>query len=145
MSKKTKKSNAPSELFVPTVEELPGTDPSILPFQQWSDQELNAEHWDVPKRSQVKSTPNTLHVIFFLTSLIQQSIPGKPEHYFFEDDQLIIIPIRVYRWKRPFQVFPGVIFNISIRTSYVFFYFLLSLGETVCVQRNRTILGFNFS
>lgn len=53
MSKKSKKADTPIE-FVPIIQESPGTDPSKLPFPEWSDQEVNAERWDVPK-NQVKS------------------------------------------------------------------------------------------
>lgn len=56
MSKRSKKSTASSgisEVFVPTIPEKPGTDPSTLPFPVWSDQEVNAEEWDVPKRKVV--------------------------------------------------------------------------------------------
>lgn len=37
------------EPLPPVTRIATGSDPSALPFPEWSDQELNAEKWDLPK------------------------------------------------------------------------------------------------
>lgn len=39
-------SSSVEEVLNCTVPELPGTDPDTLPFKHWSDDDINAIHWD---------------------------------------------------------------------------------------------------
>lgn len=39
-------STSAEEVLTSTVAELRGTDPDTLPFKHWSDDEINAIHWD---------------------------------------------------------------------------------------------------